>query len=329
MALSLRRGVVSRIATQSEELIRLEVDGAPCIAYPRLTGPVEVGDDVIVNVQARELGLGSGGFDVLYANLSRGLDGRAEPQAHVMNLPYTPLQSAMRHVEEEGPLPARLDGLPVVCCSIHSQVAPVCAGLRRRRLRAAYVQVGGGALPVSLSDAVRELKGGGLLEVAVAVAPCLDGDAQAVTAASAFAWAAGQGYDAVVCSIGPGIVGTGSALGHGGLAAAEALSTARALGGAPVLAVRFSEGDPRERHHGVSHHTRSILELCGEVAVAWPRGLEPPHWLREREEVDVEGWREECVRLPLSHMGRGLDDDPCFFMTAFAAGRYARDLLAA
>ena len=46
----------------------------PCVAYPRLTGPVELGDDVLVNVQARELGLGSGGFDVLYANLTRGLD---------------------------------------------------------------------------------------------------------------------------------------------------------------------------------------------------------------------------------------------------------------
>ena len=39
-----------------------------------MTGPVEVGDEVLVNVQARELGLGSGGFDVLHANLTRGLD---------------------------------------------------------------------------------------------------------------------------------------------------------------------------------------------------------------------------------------------------------------
>lgn len=328
MALSLRRGVVSRITAKNEELIRLEVDGVACIAYPRLTGPVEVGDDVVINVQARELGLGSGGFDVLYANLTRGLDGRPEQGAHVMNLPYTPLQVAGRYVEEDGPLPSRLDGMPVVCCSVHSQVAPVCAGLRRRGLRTAYVQVGGGALPVSLSDAVRALKDGGLLAVAVAVAPCLDADAQAVTVASALAWAAGEGYDATVCSIGPGIVGTGSALGHGGLAAANVVQTARALDGIPVLAVRYSEADPRGRHRGVSHHTRAIVELCGEVAVAWPHGLEAPDWLERREEVDVEGWHEECARLPLSHMGRGLDDDPCFFIAAFAAGRYARELVA-
>ena len=44
-----------------------------------LTGPVSVDDDVLVNVQARDLELGSGGFDVLYANLTRGLSSTAIP----------------------------------------------------------------------------------------------------------------------------------------------------------------------------------------------------------------------------------------------------------
>jgi Protein of unknown function (DUF3866) len=216
--------------------------------------------------------------------------------------------------------------MSVVCCSLHRQVAPVCAGLRRRhRLRVAYVQLGGGALPVSLSDSVRVLKRGGYIEVAVAVAPCLDGDVQAVTPASALAWCSAQGFDAVVCSIGPGIVGTGSSLGHGGLVAVEAANTAAALAGTPVLAVRYSEADPRDRRRGVSHHTRAILELsAAEVQVAWPHGLEAPEWLSPREEVDVEGWHEECGRLPLSHIGRGLEEEPWFFMCAFAAGEVAR-----
>jgi Protein of unknown function (DUF3866) len=330
MPVSLRRGTVSAIREQNEELIRLFVDGEPCLAYPRLTGPVEVGDEVIVNVQARDLGLGSGGFDVLYANLTRGLGLAAEDGAHVMTLPYTPLQAATRHVEEEAELPARLEGMPVVCCSLHSQIAPVCAGTRRRhKLRVAYVQVGGGALPVSLSDTIRVLKRSGYLEVAVAVAPCVDGDAQAVTTASALAWCSAQGFDIAVCSIGPGIVGTASTLGHGGLSAVEAANTAAALGGDPVLSVRYSAADARERHRGVSHHTRSILELTtSTVTAAWPHGLEAPDWLNPREEVDVEGWHEECGRLPLSHMGRGLEEDPCFFMCAFAAGEIARSRVA-
>src|SRR5919204_1456141 len=102
--LTLRRGRVTAVVERDEGLARLEVDGEPCVAYPRLTGPVALGDDVVVNVQARELGLGSGGFDVLYANLTRGLELPAAAGAHVMKLPYTPLQFAARHAEEDGEL---------------------------------------------------------------------------------------------------------------------------------------------------------------------------------------------------------------------------------
>src|SRR5712691_10147523 len=109
--LSLRRGTVTAVVERLEGLARVEVDGVPCVAYPRLTGPVALGDDVVVNVQARELGLGSGGFDVLYANLTRGLELAPDAGAHVMKLPYTPLQAAVRHVEEDRELPATLDGM--------------------------------------------------------------------------------------------------------------------------------------------------------------------------------------------------------------------------
>jgi len=305
---------VTAIVEQLEGLVRLEVDGTACVAYPGLTGPVALDDEVLVNVQARELALGSGGFDVLYANLTRGIGLGPDEGAHVMKLPYTPLQVAVRHVEEDAPLAESLDGMPVVCCSLHSQVAPVCAGLGG--VRVAYVQVPGGALPVSLSDAVRAVKEGGLVEVAVAAGACVEGDLQAVTVASALAWAAAAGFDAVVCAIGPGIVGTGSPLGHGGLAAADAAHAVAGLGGVPVIAVRASKGDSRERHRGVSHHTRSILELGpSDAIVAWPA------------EVDVSGWREACAGLPLSHMGRGPEEDEAFFAAAYAAGVRATSLV--
>ena len=73
MALSLRWGTVTAVTQRLEEIIRCEVDAVPCVAYPRQTGPVEVGDTVLVNTQGRDLGLGSGGFDIVYANLTRGL----------------------------------------------------------------------------------------------------------------------------------------------------------------------------------------------------------------------------------------------------------------
>jgi hypothetical protein len=311
MPLGLRRGTVTAVLEPGERLLRLEVDGIACVAYPRLTGEVEVGDDVLVNEQARRLELGSGGFDVLYANLTRGLGLPAEEGAHVVALPYTPGQVTVRYEEESGELASTTAGLPVVLCTLHSQVVPVCAALAG--LRVAYVQVQGGALPVSLSDAVRTLRERGLLDRAVAVAPCLDGELQFVTTAAALAWAAAN-VEVVVCSVGPGIVGTGSRLGHGGLALADAANVATALGGRPVLAVRRSAADERERHQGISHHAETVLALClGEVVVAPPEA--------------GEGWEEACAGLPLSHMGRGAAEDPIFFRSAYAAGLAARGLL--
>jgi Protein of unknown function (DUF3866) len=312
MPLSLRRGVVSLVVERHAELVRLEVDGAPCVAYPRVTGAVDVGDDVVVNVQARELELGSGGFDVLHVNLTRGLGLAPEARAHVMALPYTSLQHAVRHGEEDV-LAESLDGTPVVCCSLHSQVVPVCAALSG--IEVGYVQLAGGALPVSLSDALRALRARQLVAFTVAAAPCFDADVQAVNVYSALAYACAAGADAIVCAIGPGIVGTGTPLGHGGLAAAQAADAAAALRGRAVLAPRVSRGDSRLRHRGLSHHTQAVLRLC----LAKP--LLP-------DELEPEGWRQACAGLPLSHMGRGPDADPEFFAAAFAAGRLARSLLA-
>ena len=68
--------------------------------------------------------------------------------------------------------------------------------------------------------------------------------------------------------------------------------------------------DARDRHRGVSHHTEAVLALClGEVTVA---------------PTEAPGWREACAGLPLSHMGRGPDEDPAFFEAAYAAGLAAR-----
>ena len=323
MPLSLRRGEVTAVGERHVGLVRLEVDGMPCIAYPRLTGPVAVGDDVVVNTQARDLGLGSGGFDVLHVNLTRGLGLAAQPGAHVMKLPYTSLQAAEPHVEEHGELAGSLDGMPVVLCTLHSQVAPVCAGLGG--LRVAYVQIPGGALPVSLSDAIRTLKRVGLVERTVGAGACFDADEACVTTAAALAWASAEGFDAAVCSVGPGIVGTATRLGHGALALAEAANAVIALGGRAVLAPRVSLAEGRERHQLLSHHVDAVLGLTlGPVAVAWPRGLDVPSPVDGLVDVDVDGWEAACADVPLESMGRGPKDDPWFFAAAFAAGRLGR-----
>jgi hypothetical protein len=323
MPLRLRRATVTAIAERVSGLVRMEVDGEPCIAYPNLTGPVVLGDEVVVNTQALELGLGSGGFHVLHTNLTRGLGLTTAPDAHVMTLPYTPMQAARRFAEEADVDVERLDGMPVVCCTLHSQVAPVAAALAGRRV--IYAQVAGGALPVSLSDTLRELRRRGLVAETIAIAPCIDGDLQCSSVPAALLVARSRGAEAVIAAVGPGMLGTGSAFGHGATTLAEVANSTDALGGRAVLAVRVSHGDDRKRHRGVSHHTRAVLALSSPIA-AWPREApDPPGWLEPRAEIAADGWREACAGLSLDHMGRGVDEDPRFFEAAFAAGRLAAE----
>ena len=213
--------------------------------------------------------------------------------------PYTPGQHATRFAEEGAAL-ERIDDVPVVCTGLHSQLAPVCAALPGRRV--AYVQLGGGALPVSLSDTVRA-QGTVLLDSAIAVAPCVDGDLQCATAAGALTHAAARGAEGSSAGSGRG----SSARGRAGATEGSQSRTRRTWHQRSVgcrSSPRGSRSGPRPRHRGLSHHTRSALALClGSVEVAWPR-LDRPSGV-DVVEVDATGWEAACAPLPLDHMGRG------------------------
>ena len=95
--LKLRRGVVV-----AADPLTVEVAGEerPAWADRSLVGEVAEGDEVIVNTEALDLGLGSGGFDVVHVNLTRGLaGGGATGDQHVMKLNYTSLQHPVEPVE--------------------------------------------------------------------------------------------------------------------------------------------------------------------------------------------------------------------------------------
>jgi Protein of unknown function (DUF3866) len=87
--LKLRRGVVV-----SADPLLVDIDGErrPAWADEVLLGEIREGDEVVVNAAALDLDLGSGGFDVVHVNLTRGLEGGVEGDAHVIKLNYTSLQ---------------------------------------------------------------------------------------------------------------------------------------------------------------------------------------------------------------------------------------------
>jgi hypothetical protein len=344
--LRLRRGVVVT-AEPPEPWQRLEVelDGErhPAQADTTLVGPCEPGDDVVVNVEARELELGSGGFDIVHVNLTRGLGGRGMPGAHVMKLNYTSLQHAVLPAEGrdlETPL-----GRPVGVFQLHGQLAPVAwaLGQARPNAKVGYVQTVGGALPGGMSDTVRQLLNRGLLIGHTTAGPAYGGAQEAITTAGALHdGLAEEGWDVALVGPGPGILGSGSALGHGGIVALDSAHAALALGCPTVLTARMSSGDPRERHRGLSHHTRTVLELLlrpvilpvppGARVFSEMDGIGPAldaaraagHEVVETP-IDADGYR--ASGLPTRTMGRTFDEDRLFFAAALSAGGALADLV--
>jgi len=314
-----------------EQRLSVLIDGErrSAIADVGLVGAAQPGDELVVNVEAVELGLGSGGFDIVHVNLTRGLDGEGRPRAHVMKLNYTSLQHAVAPVEEGDaeatPAPPELPiGRPAAVLALHGQLAPLAWGFAQARpgARLGYVQTAGGALPGGHSCVVRELRDDGLLAGHLTAGPAFGGaDGEAITTASALHHGlTALGWDAAVTGPGPGILGSGSALGHGGLTALDSAHTALALGCRTLLVARMSSTDLRARHRGLSHHTRTVLELLlAPVTVAVPIGhgiaAEPGRHEWTAREADLQAYL--ATTLPSRSMGR---EDPLFFCAAIAAG---------
>jgi hypothetical protein len=201
----------------------------------------------------------------------------------------------------------------------------------------------GGALPAWFSRTAAGLRAAGWLAATITTGQSFGGDLEAVTVHSGLLAARHAiGADLAIVTQGPGNLGTGTTWGYSGIAAGEAVNAAAALGGRPVGSLRLSFADPRPRHQGISHHS---LTAYGRVALASadiviPELPEPAGAqiaaeaapLAERHHlvtVPVDAL-EEALRtspVPLSTMGRSLDQDPEYFLAAAAAGRHAASLL--
>ena len=354
--IQIRRGVVRAItATRpGAQELEVEVDGsvAPAVHYPDLGGEIAVGDAVVLNATALELELGTGGVHLVIA-----IEGRAASDAsvpgRVIKARYTPVQTAVASVEESHAAvleaSAGLRQMPVVCAPLHSMIAPVAAGVKRtaRDLRIAYVMTDGAALPGGFSRLVAELRASALLDGWITCGQAFGGELEAVTVWTGLLAAAELlEADVAVVADGPGNLGTETTWGVSALASGHALMAAATLGGRPIPALRVSFADARARHRGVSHHSLTILaDVCkvdvnvpvpalpdnGQRAGVWDalrtRGLEDVHHLVEvdgRPAVDELRDRGIDVRS----MGRGIDDDPAFFLAAGAAGVLAGRLAA-
>lgn len=348
-----RSGVVEEVLAHSPDLIRLRVRVAgssmEAFAFPAMIPPLEAGHRVVVNTTGIELGLGTGGVAFVLWNLDSS-EAVEAGRGHIVKMRYTPWQSEVVAAEApEGRHHAAvrdatsLHGMPVVTCGLHSQVAGIAAGLRAAapRARIGYLMTDGGALPLAWSRLVGNLRDAGLIDVTCTAGHAFGGDIEAVNVFSGLlALRHGEGADAVVVALGPGVVGTGTRFGNTALEQGQLLDAAGALDGRSVAALRISFADPRPRHAGLSHHTATALATVARdrTLVALPR-LDVPRLealmtqldeagITAKHDVTVEepgpglGLLEELGLRP-SSMGRPFEEVPELFAAGAAAGAAA------
>lgn len=358
MMYTVKPATVSKIKEERPELQEIEVqfesgEMGKAVVYPLLTGKVRLADHIWLNTTAVDLKLGTGGVHFVQSIVGREQQSISGP-GHIMKLRYTPWQLKCLSVEEEAsPHHAALQefqtlgGIPVVAATLHSMLPLVLAGFRHRLGRPArvgYIMTDGAALPMVFSRTVVDLKKKGLLDLTITAGHAFGGDLEAINIPSALAAAQVVGkVELAVVAMGPGIVGSNTKYGFTGMEQAHVLEDIERLGGRPIAIPRVSSADPRERHQGLSHHSRTVL---GEMtyAKAWiglpinkglkemlleaflDSGIADKHNIQEVEVPDVNRVLDE-YGLRVTSMGRDARQDPAFFTASMAAGILAAEMV--
>src|SRR5438034_11127217 len=151
-----RDAVVTAVRREWPGAVELDVTAGgvamPALAYPALTGRPQVGDRVLLNATALELGLGTGGYALVVAVPDRLPEDPAGP-GHLVKARYSPLQATVLGADEQGS-PHHdvlrdaddIGGMPVVVADLHSALPAVLAGIftGERSREAGFGGVAGG-----------------------------------------------------------------------------------------------------------------------------------------------------------------------------------------
>jgi len=354
----IRNGKVVKVFDGNQEIQRalLIIDGkeAKVINYPCLTGKIQVGDIVQVNTTAVTLGLGTGGYHFVIANLNNTANDCAE-KGHIMKIRYTPHQVKVLAAEESSsPYHERiknftsLNNTPVIIGFLHSMLLPAIAGVKvvNQNHNISYVMTDSGALPIAFSKTIRQIKGINWLKGTVTVGHAFGGDLEAINVYSGLATAfIAQKADIIIVAMGPGNVGTGTELGTTALEVGQIINAVYSLGGLPIVIPRINFKDHRKRHQGISHHVITVLKKIALVksTVVFPKlnNTERMDFLKQQISNNEIAKQHNIIFengypglthlkthcLEVTTMGRGFTDEEEFFLAACAAGTFAAKLV--
>lgn len=350
--LSYRKGNVVEIEEKKENItfLKVSIDGqiSRAINYDQMTGSVNVGDIVVVNTTAVELSLGTGGFHFVIFNYSNEFK-ELEGEGHIMKLRYTPLQIKCLAAEEENSQYhdvfnnfKSLENHNFIVGTLHSMLAPITSMLKwkNRNIKINYIMTDGGSLPIYFSNTVRALKEKGLIDKTITIGHAFGGDLECVNIYTGLIAAKEilKG-DVTIITMGPGIVGTGTKYGFSGIEQGQIIDAINTLGGNPIIVPRISFSDTRDRHIGISHHTRTVLaeiaKTTGKIVIPILDKTksqiidEQIKILKLDEKFDIVYENGEEVIEAMNHfdlntttMGRSYQEDKEFFLTLGAVGSY-------
>lgn len=354
--LSYKRGRVIKVDYKDEDITKLQVQLEDRISsalnYNKITGNIELNDIVVLNTTAVVLKLGTGGIDFVMNNLSNE-EINFTSDGHIMKLRYTPLQIKTLVAEsEESEYHQKfldfkdLDDNIFIVGTLHSMLAPIASTLKYLdpSLNINYIMTDAGCLPIDFSDTVRQLKKDKIINKTITTGHAFGGDIECVSIYNGLIAAKEiLNSDITIITMGPGIVGTGTKYGFSGIEQGEIINAINTLNGYSIMVPRIGFKDKRERHQGLSHHTRTVVEdIIKTKTTVVLNNMENENKKildRQIQNLDNKGNIEfkyldgstildamEEYKYNTETMGRGIKEEEDYFLTLGAVAEYSYNI---
>lgn len=319
-----------------------------------MTGYVDIGDKVVLNTTAVELGLGTGGYHFVIYNYNNKSKETSEELGHIMKLRYTPIQLKCLAAEEQKSKYhdafkdfKDLNGSLYIVGTLHSMLAPIAAMLKwlKPELNISYIMTDAGALPLHFSKTIKILKEKDIIKNTITVGHAFGGDFECINIYTGIIAAkVAAKSDVTIITMGPGIVGTGTKYGFSGIEQGYIIDAVNKLGGQSLAVPRISFADKRERHKGISHHTLTTLNevtntktnlvfpVLDEMHAEFINTQIRESNMNNQHNIIFEDGKDvlkalKHYQLEIKTMGRGYYDDEAFFLTLGAAAKAGIKLL--
>ncbi|MEZ0536068.1 DUF3866 family protein [Caldicellulosiruptoraceae bacterium PP1] len=271
--IKIKKGIVTKNikVTNNIQIVEVKLNNRTSYAinFLDINNPVDINQEVLVNITANYLNLGTGGYDFIipqgqFENKKNG---------HIMKLRYTPLQfSVLTEEEKDKTIFERtpyLNKENIVVCELHSMIAPIAIYLKQflPKIKISVILTDWGMLNANLSENIQYLKSKKLIDFVITCGEAFNGDFECINEINSIILSQQLQADVIIIGPLPGIVGTGSKFGFSTYNMIHVIEDIYRFNGQAILPIRLSKMDKRDRHKIISHHFITILNYLNAQAI--------------------------------------------------------------